>query len=228
MLRLSIHSSFSPFLSLCSCSSTCRERGASQSPEQGSTQPRWRAPSAIFTLSTSFTGQNNRRILIKIPISLGWNVHLLHTPNCRGSGFCCKSLPINFYFVSWFWACSCLLQRPEAREHSLRLSGESDSTCVSVNFSSSICFGLHCSNCSSTFVSEMSIQVPACILCVQGHVVLTDFGLCKEGVEPEGTTSTFCGTPEVSEKYTVHTLQWGKDTRWLIGHAANYISYMIR
>ncbi|XP_063738497.1 serine/threonine-protein kinase Sgk2 isoform X2 [Eleginops maclovinus] len=30
----------------------------------------------------------------------------------------------------------------------------------------------------------------------QGHVVLTDFGLCKEGIEPEGTTSTFCGTPE--------------------------------
>ncbi|XP_070277020.1 serine/threonine-protein kinase Sgk2 isoform X2 [Myotis yumanensis] len=30
----------------------------------------------------------------------------------------------------------------------------------------------------------------------QGHVVLTDFGLCKEGVEPEETTSTFCGTPE--------------------------------
>ncbi|XP_022448072.1 serine/threonine-protein kinase Sgk2 isoform X2 [Delphinapterus leucas] len=29
-----------------------------------------------------------------------------------------------------------------------------------------------------------------------GHVVLTDFGLCKEGVEPEETTSTFCGTPE--------------------------------
>ncbi|KAG7478076.1 hypothetical protein MATL_G00076570 [Megalops atlanticus] len=29
-----------------------------------------------------------------------------------------------------------------------------------------------------------------------GHVVLTDFGLCKEGIEPESTTSTFCGTPE--------------------------------
>lgn len=36
------------------------------------------------------------------------------------------------------------------------------------------------------------------LVIVQGHVVLTDFGLCKEGVEPEGTTSTFCGTPEVS------------------------------
>ncbi|XP_053571751.1 serine/threonine-protein kinase Sgk2 isoform X3 [Bombina bombina] len=30
----------------------------------------------------------------------------------------------------------------------------------------------------------------------EGHVVLTDFGLCKEGMEPEETTSTFCGTPE--------------------------------
>ncbi|XP_069751340.1 serine/threonine-protein kinase Sgk1-like isoform X5 [Narcine bancroftii] len=30
----------------------------------------------------------------------------------------------------------------------------------------------------------------------QGHIMLTDFGLCKEGVEPDGTTSTFCGTPE--------------------------------
>lgn len=28
-------------------------------------------------------------------------------------------------------------------------------------------------------------------------MVLTDFGLCKECVEPEETTSTFCGTPEV-------------------------------
>uniref|UniRef100_A0A3P8VNQ8 Si:ch211-195b13.1 n=1 Tax=Cynoglossus semilaevis TaxID=244447 RepID=A0A3P8VNQ8_CYNSE len=31
----------------------------------------------------------------------------------------------------------------------------------------------------------------------QGHIVLTDFGLCKEGLDPNGTTTTFCGTPEV-------------------------------
>ncbi len=29
--------------------------------------------------------------------------------------------------------------------------------------------------------------------------MLTDFGLCKEGIEGLGTTSTFCGTPEVNQ-----------------------------
>lgn len=33
----------------------------------------------------------------------------------------------------------------------------------------------------------------------QGHIVLTDFGLCKEGLEANGTTTTFCGTPEVQK-----------------------------
>ncbi|XP_068006217.1 serine/threonine-protein kinase Sgk2 isoform X1 [Melanerpes formicivorus] len=34
------------------------------------------------------------------------------------------------------------------------------------------------------------------LLDCQGHIVLTDFGLCKEGMEQEETTTTFCGTPE--------------------------------
>ncbi|XP_048868168.1 serine/threonine-protein kinase Sgk3-like isoform X1 [Brienomyrus brachyistius] len=34
------------------------------------------------------------------------------------------------------------------------------------------------------------------LLNFEGHVVLTDFGLCKEGISRDETTNTFCGTPE--------------------------------
>ncbi|KAJ7373789.1 Serine/threonine-protein kinase Sgk1 [Desmophyllum pertusum] len=50
----------------------------------------------------------------------------------------------------------------------------------------------------------------------KGHVVLTDFGLCKEGIEPSGTTSTFCGTPEhqkfFGNRSTDKTVDW-----WCLG-----------
>lgn len=46
-------------------------------------------------------------------------------------------------------------------------------------------------------VWRMSPKKRPRVLSSQGHIILTDFGLCKEGISLTDTTSTFCGTPEV-------------------------------
>jgi serine/threonine protein kinase len=51
-----------------------------------------------------------------------------------------------------------------------------------------------------------------------GHVVLTDFGLCKMNVAPGGTTSTFCGTPE----YVYFCVPWA----FFLSHVTFFPRYL--
>eukprot|EP00163_Fabomonas_tropica_P025582 TRINITY_DN4449_c0_g1_i9.p1 TRINITY_DN4449_c0_g1~~TRINITY_DN4449_c0_g1_i9.p1 ORF type:complete len:493 (-),score=124.32 TRINITY_DN4449_c0_g1_i9:264-1742(-) len=52
------------------------------------------------------------------------------------------------------------------------------------------------------------------LLDMNGHVILTDFGLCKEGIGYEDRTTTFCGTPEYMAPEMLAKQPYGMAVDW--------------